>query len=139
LIAKKDGAPFLAELKPSKKIRHLLIVIHVLALGAGIANTLPFVLKLGIAALIGLNFRLNFHRLKIERRKIKYTEKLGWEISDGDDFETVEILKSSVITATFIFLQMQDKPTVLIASDALSEDDYRQLIVKLKITAHQPT
>lgn len=108
--------------------------MHILALGASIANALPFVLKLGLASLIGLNFKMNFHRLKIERRKIRYAEKLAWEISYGGDFETVDILKSTVITTTFIFLQMQDKPTILIANDALGEDDYRQLVVRLKIT-----
>jgi hypothetical protein len=136
LYTKKHGSPFIAVLKPSKKLQRLLIVIHVLALGASIANTLPFVLKLGIASLIGLNFKMNFQRLKIERRKIRYTEKLAWEISDGDDFEAVDILKSTVITTTFIFLQINNKPTLLIANDALDEDDYRRLIVKLKITAH---
>lgn len=129
-----SGSPFIVELKPSIKLQRLLIVMHILALGASIANALPFVLKLGLASLIGLNFKMNFHRLKIERRKIRYTEKLAWEISYGGDFETVDILKSTVITTTFIFLQMQDKPTILIANDALGEDDYRQLVVRLKIT-----
>ncbi|WP_411725407.1 protein YgfX [Methyloglobulus sp.] len=136
MYTKKHSSRFIAELNPSKKLLRLLIFIHVLALGASIANTLPFGLKLGVAFLIGLNFKMNFHRLKIERRKIRYTEKLAWEISDGGDFEAVDILKSTVITTTFIFLQMQNKPTILIASDALDEVDYRQLIVKLKITLH---
>jgi hypothetical protein len=136
LIAKKHGSPFLAELKPSKILQRLFIVIHVLALGASIANALAFSLKLGIAVLIGINFKMNFPSLKIERRNIRYTEKLGWEISEGGDFEAVHILRSTVVTTFFIFLQMQNKPTILIASDSLNEDDYRQLIVKLKITVH---
>jgi hypothetical protein len=92
--------------------------------------------KLTIAALIGLDFKINFPQLKIEQRKIRYSEKLGWEISEGGDFEAVEILKSTVVTTAFIFLQMHNKPTILIANDALREDDYRQLIVKLKMTVH---
>jgi hypothetical protein len=105
-------------------------------LGASVVNTLPFAVKLAIAILIGLNFKINFPLLKIEQRKIRYTEKLGWEISEGGDFEAVAILKSTVVTTVFIFLQMHNKPTMLIANDALREDDYRQLIVKLKITVH---
>jgi hypothetical protein len=136
LIAKKHGTPFVAELKPSKNLQRLIIVIHVIALSAGVVNSLPIVVKLTIAALIGLNFKINFPQLKIEQRKIRYTEKLGWEILEGGDFEAVEILKSTVVTTAFIFLQMHNKPTILIANDALREDDYRQLIVKLKMTVH---
>jgi hypothetical protein len=136
LIAKKHGAPFVAELKSSKKLQRLVIVIHLIALGASVVNALPLVVKLAIAILIGLYFKINFPQLKIEQRKIRYTEKLGWEISDGGDFEAVEILKSTVVTTAFIFLQMQQKSTILIANDALREDDYRQLIVKLKMTVH---
>jgi fucose permease len=136
LIAKKHGAPFVAELKPSKNLQRLIIVIHVIALSAGIVNSLPMVVKLTLAALIGLNFKINFPQSKIEQRKIRYTENLGWEISDGGDFVAVAILKSTVVTTVFIFLQMHNKPTILIANDALREDDYRQLIVKLRMTVH---
>lgn len=136
MITKKHGAPFVAELRPSKNLQRLVIVIHVIALGASIANASPFMLKLGIVALIGLNFKINFPRLNNEQRKIRYTEKLGWEISEGGDFEVAAVLRSTVVTTAFIFLQMQNKSTILIASDALSEDDFRQLIVKLKMTVH---
>ena len=134
MIAKKHGAPFVAELKSSRKLQRLVIVIHLIALGASAVNALPLVVKLAIAILISVNFKINFPRLKIEQRKIRYTEKLGWEISEGGDFEAVEILKSTVVTTFFIFLQMQGKPTILIANYALSEDDYSRLIVKLKTT-----
>jgi hypothetical protein len=136
LIAKKYGAPFVAELKPSKKLQRLLIAIHLTALAASAVNTLPLAVKLATAILIGLNFKINFPSLKNEQHKIRYTEKQGWEISEGDDFEAADILKSTIVTTFFIFLQIQNKPTILIANDALSEDDYRQLIVKLKITVH---
>jgi hypothetical protein len=136
LIAKKISTTFVAELQPSKNLQRLIIVIHLLALGASVGNALPIAVKLAIAVLIGLNFKITFPQLKIEQRKIRYTEKLGWEISDGDDFEAVEILKSTVVTTVFIFLQMHNKPTMFIANDALSEDDYRLFIVKLRMTVH---
>jgi toxin CptA len=114
----------------------LLIAIHLIALGASFANALPLILKLGTAALIGLNFKLTIPRLNNGQRKIRHTEKHGWEISDDGDFEAIAVAKSTVATSFFIFLHMQDKPALLIARDALSEDDYRQLIVKLKMTVH---
>lgn len=136
MISKKQGALFAVELKPSQKLRRLLIVIHGLALGAGFANALPLAVKLAIGVAIGLNFKFGFPKLINEHRKIKYTEKLGWEVADGSDFEAATILKSTVVTTFFIFLHIQNKPTILITSDALDNDDYRQLIVKLKMTVH---
>jgi hypothetical protein len=136
LIAKKHGESFSVKLQPSKKLQRLFIAIHLLALCASFANALPFVLKLAVAAFIGLNFKMTFHKFINEKHSIKHSEKLGWAISNGADFEAVEILASTVITTVFIFLQIQDKPSIIIASDALNEDDYRRFIVKLKITVH---
>lgn len=136
MYTKKHTTPFLAQLKPSKKIQQFLIVIHLLALAASFTNALPTFVKLCIATLIAVNFKMNYRQYHKEQRIIKYTEKSGWEVSVSGDFEPVHILKSSVITTTLIFLQLQNKPTVVIAKDALSDDEYRQLIVKLKMTIH---
>lgn len=133
---KKTSPPFLTQLKPSKKLQHLCLTAHLLALGAGFSNTLPIVIKLAIAVIIGVNCKMQFKNLKRERRTLKYTETRGWEMSDGGDFETVQILKSTVITTFFIFLQIRNKPAFIIANDAINNDDYRQLIIKLKMTAH---
>jgi hypothetical protein len=136
LIAKKQATPLLIELKPSKKLQQLVAIIHLIAIGASIANALPVALKAGLVVLIGLNFKFTYPKLNNEQPKIKYSEKAGWEISNGGDFEAVEILKSTVITTFIIFLQVKNQPALLVANDALSEDDYRQLIVKLRMTAH---
>jgi hypothetical protein len=135
-MAKNIDTPFLAELKPSKKLQHLFILVHILALGASLANALPFALKLAIVTFIGVNFKIGFARLRIERRKIKYSEKLGWMVSEGDDYVAVTIARTTVISTFFIFLHFQDKAAMLIPNDALTEDDYRQLVVKLKMTVH---
>ncbi|MEQ1740263.1 MAG: protein YgfX [Methyloglobulus sp.] len=136
MIANKHGESFFVKLEPSKKLQRLFIAIHLLALCASFANALPFVLKLVVAAFVGLNFKMTFHKVTNEKRTIKHSENLGWQLSNGGDFEPVEILTSTVITTVIIFLQIQDKPSIIIANDALSEDDYRRFIVKLKITVH---
>lgn len=134
LIANKEISPFLARLKPSKKLQQLVITVHLIALVASFANALPIAIKLIVAALIGLNFWISFPKLIKEQRGLRYSEKRGWEMAEGRDFTAVDILKSTVVTTVFIFLHIRDKPAILIANDALSEDDYRQLIVKLKMT-----
>lgn len=133
MIAKK-GAPFGAKLKPSKKMQQLIIVMHLIALFATIASALPLAVKLFMALLIGLNFKAIFPIVKTDHRIIRYSEHLGWEIFEGDTYKSITVLKSTVTTPFLSFLHIQGKPAIVIACDALSEDDYRQLLVKLKMT-----
>lgn len=123
------------ELKPSQQLKQLLIAMHALALGASIANALPITIKLALLTGIFLHFRFTMKRLESEPHKIKHTEALGWQVFDGSDFKPVQILDSTVITTFAIFLHFTDdahKQSLLILNDALSEDDYRRLIVRLK-------
>ncbi|MGZ4956916.1 MAG: protein YgfX [Methylobacter sp.] len=134
-MQKKHEPTLLLELKPSKKLKRLLVVIHLLALGSCIANALPVAVKLALLTGIWLHFEFTVKRLKFEQCKIKHTETSGWEVSDGNGFEQVRILDSTVITIFAIFLHFNnnaDKQSVLIVNDALSEDDYRRFIVRLK-------
>lgn len=140
-MQKKHELPLLLELKPSKRLKRLLVVIHVLAMGSSIANTLPITVKLALLTGICLHLCFVINRLKNQQCKIKQSEALGWTIlSDGNDFEPIQILNSTVITVFAIFLHFNKnthKQAVLIASDALSEDDYRRLIVRLKTADKQ--
>ncbi|CAA9890836.1 conserved hypothetical protein [Candidatus Methylobacter favarea] len=109
---------------------------HVLALGACIMNDLPLTVRFGLLAGIVLHLGFVLNCLKTERYKIRHTEAFGWEISVGKDFNPVIILNSTVITIFAIWLHIKrqnaDKQAILVLNDALSEDDYRRLIVMLK-------
>ncbi len=133
---KKQGKPFFAELKPSKKLLRLAIIIHLLALTASFANALPLILKLVTATFVAVNFMTIYKTLKSETRKIKWSDKGQWEIARGNEFDTADILASSVLTTFCIVLHIRNQPPFLIASDALDESRYRQLAVKLKMTQH---
>ncbi len=136
-MQKKHEAPLLLELKPSKRLKHLLIVMHVLALASSIANALPVTVKLALLVGICIHFCFTLKRLKNKHYKIKQSEASGWEISDGNDFKPVQIMNSTVITLFAIFLHVNSnagKQSVLIVNDALTGDDYRHLIVRLKTT-----
>ena len=139
-MPKKHEPSLLLELKPSQRLKRLLVVIHTLALGSSIANTLPLAVK--SALLVGICIHLYFavKRLKSGQYNIKHTETSGWEISDGNDFKSVQILNSTVITVFAIFLHFNHnthKQSLLILNDALTEDDYRRLIVRLKTADRQ--
>jgi toxin CptA len=124
----------------------MVVIVHALALGASMASALPLAIKISLCALIGIQCWLTVRRLNNEHYTIRHTEALGWNVSEGFDFASVEILKSTVFTTVALFLhfkydsQVQSwkpghKKTLLVLNDALTEEDYRFLIVRLKTTA----
>jgi toxin CptA len=138
-LPKKHEPPLLVELKQSRKLRRLLIVIHLLALGSSIANALPIGVKSVLVIGIGIHFWFTLKRLIDQHYKIRHTAGLGWELADGNDVEAIEIINSTVITTFAIFLHFKrnaKKQSLLILNDALAEDDYRRLIVRLKTASN---
>jgi hypothetical protein len=142
----KSESSLLLTIKPSNRLKKMVIFAHTLALGASMANALAFAIKVNLFTVICLNCWLTVRRLNTEHNAIKYSEALGWEVSKGCDFVAVKILKSTVITTFALFLHFKhssqaqswlpvSKKTLLVLSDALTEEDYRCLIVKLKTTA----
>jgi hypothetical protein len=139
-LSKKHEFPLLVELQPSRRLKQVLAVMHLLALASSIANALPIIVKLALAIGIGLHFYFALTRLKSEQYAIRHSETSGWEIASSNDFKPVQILSSTVITLFAIFLHFNKhthKQSVLIVNDALSEDDYRRLIVRLKTASKE--
>jgi hypothetical protein len=145
-MPKEYKAELLLALKPSQRLKKMVIFFHTLALGASMANTLAFTIKISLFALIGIYCWLTVRRLNTDHYTIKHTDALGWELSEGRDFASIEILKSTVITTQTLFLHFKHhsqaqswksghKKTLLVLNNALAEEDYRCLIVKLKTTA----
>ena len=145
-MPKASNAALLFAIKPSKRLKRLVIIVHALALVASMANALTFAVKISLWVLIGLHYGLTGRRLNAKTVTIKHTESLGWELSEGVDFTSIEILKSTVITTFALFLHYKHrsqpqswmsghKKTLLVLNDALADKDYRCLIVKLKTTA----
>jgi toxin CptA len=109
--------------------------MHLLALASSIANALPVIVKLALVIGIGLHLYFVLTRQKSDQHTIKHSETSGWEIASDNDFKPIQILNSTVITLFAIFLHFNKnahKQSVLIVNDALNEDDYRRLIVRLK-------
>lgn len=134
-MPKKHEPPLFVDLKQSRKLKLLLVVIHLLALGSSIANALPISVKLILLLGICIHLWFILNRVKEQHYKIRHTEGLGWELADGNDVEAIEIINSTVITTFAIFLHFKKnskKQSLLILNDALSEHDYRRLIVRLK-------
>ncbi len=114
--------------------------IHAVAVIPALLNTLAWAYKLVIIVLILISLffylkqQINFQGLLIRSRPDS-----GWEISDtGDYFQAVEILPSTVLTSFLIVFcykaQNNKKKTILICNDAVVTENYRRLMVELKIT-----
>ncbi len=145
---KKHNTSLLLTFKPSSRLKYLLVFVHIMALLAGIGNALPLMVKISLCILIGMHFWMIVRYLKVSNYSISYSEALGWRFSEGGNFASISILKSTVATTLGLVLHIkyQDqlqhlfwlsdhKKTLLILSDALSEKDYRSLIVKLRTCA----
>ena len=92
-------------------------------------------MKLAVAVLIMGDYWLNRSCRRNEDREIAYSEKTCWQIISHGQVKKVTILPSTVITTWLIFLHTRELAPILIAKDSLGEDDFRRLIVKLKITS----
>jgi toxin CptA len=112
-------------------------LIHGLALLASVLNSLPILLKFGLLIIVVGHFYFQLKTLKTTHHRIEHNET-GWRLALDDSFEELEILPSTVISIFAIFLHFRadnkPKQTLVIVSDALAEEDYRCLIVRLKTT-----
>ena len=137
-MSKKDDVLLMLDLKPSKWLKRTLSLLHVLALVASIANSLIISVKLGLCIGICAHYWRVINPQTKPHFQIRYSDRSGWQVSSTNGIESVEILKSTIITIFFIILhiksQFTDKLTILVVFDDLRDDDYRRLIVQLKTT-----
>jgi len=143
-VNREVNLPLLLTCHPSKLLRRIVVFLYLLALVASIANGLNLFIKMSLFILIVLYFRIGVRRLNDINYRIKYSDALGWALSEGEEFVTIDIIRSTVITTQMLFLHFNyasnhskrlfNKQTLLILNDQLTVEDYRSLIVKLKIT-----
>ncbi|MEQ1619813.1 MAG: protein YgfX [Methylococcales bacterium] len=129
------------EVKPSSRFKHAKIAVHFLAITATLSNALPMWQQAMLSmALLG-HLYLTLNSSSDSTIKIKHSDIADWEVAtSGDEYTTVQILPSTVITTLLIIVHY--KPlnatarhgvqTVLIPFDALSEKDFRHLVIRLK-------
>ncbi|BCG63120.1 MAG: hypothetical protein methR_P0811 [Methyloprofundus sp.] len=69
---------------------------------------------------------------------IKYTKEFAWQLATSQQFFAIQIINSSVITSFIIVLHIKvasQHRNLLICSDAIPNETFRQLRVALKINA----
>lgn len=129
-------------IKPSKQHEKLLNVLHVLAILACAVSGMEVVFKTAlIGSILVLKVMANGSR-QSGIYQLRFTDFSGWEMAfEHNHYNRVTISESTVVTAFAIFLhcnmQNQTSKTLLIANDSLSKNDFRRLIVRLRLSGHE--
>jgi hypothetical protein len=139
-LSKKLVIPQLFRIKQSGLFLYLLIINHTLAIIACFSNGLAIGYQL-VALFIVIISAIFYWRdyKKFQPYDIRHNEALGWQLAKiENDYQTISILPTTVLTAQFIVLHFQfqagQKRAVLIVNDALEKQDYRRLLVELKVS-----
>ena len=116
-----------------------LVVLHAIAIVAAFINALDLIYKIIITIMILVSLfiylkrEINFHGLSI-----RHSTEFGWEVAYSENnFYAIEIVASTVVTRYIIilhFVQNKENQTMLICRDALFYDEFRKLMVALKIS-----
>jgi hypothetical protein len=144
-MTRGEGGNLLILFTDSKLVKCYTSFLHVLVLVAVIATNLALFIKLSLLIGVICHYGFILYKSKSSIIGIKYSEEIGWEILIGNDYMPIDVLKSTVITTQMLFLHFKIRPsylflnrwrksTFLVVSDMLSEQDYRYLVVKLRMT-----
>ena len=132
--------PLLLSIKPSRLLKQALIVLHFLALFACWVSAIPVAVK----GLITIFIIYSLQKIYTGKTDISRSCWLrnnpggGWEIADHErNYQAITILPSTVITSwlTVIHYHTTDqvRQSLVVVRDSLTPDNYRQLIVKLRV------
>ncbi len=137
-MSKKYATTHTYKINPSSWQNNYLICLHSIAIFSLVLSGLILLYKTAIIILILIS--LVFY-LKPQREEyyIRYSDAFGWQISfSNNQYQAIQILTSTVITSYLIFFHFrvdkQTKQSTIICKDALIENEYRKLMIELKIS-----
>lgn len=136
----KSVVPQLFTIRQSRLRLHGLVIIHSLAAIASFSNGLPLLYKF-FAVLSVISSAIFYGRdyKNFQPYYIRYNEAVGWQLAKTENnYQVLNILPTTVLTAQIIVLhfrlQTGKKQSLVIVNDALETEDYRSLLVELKIS-----
>jgi hypothetical protein len=137
--------PLQLQIKPSRLLKQTLLGLHCLALFAIWVSAIPLAVKALLTILVIYNGQKVYKgKTRFDKTHwLNYSSGQGWQIAGQDlDFQTITILPSTVVTPwlTVIHYQIkeQSRLSLVVNKDALTPENYRQLIVKLKVKGIKP-
>lgn len=126
----------------SPRLARGLYALYALALLACWLNSLALWIKLfSSAAVIGVGL-VNTRASKTAGFDLRYSVNQGWSVSEtGQEYQPISIKPTTFMSRWVVFLHFSfnDKAvrSRMILKDALLGDDYRRLIVRLKLTGYR--
>jgi hypothetical protein len=114
--------------------------LHALALVAACVNSLPFWIKIPLAASVAIGFRLHFTRnedgVKSSIERLLWRDRRPpWRLTlpGGKEIETE--LSGAVTTPWFVSMRWRGGFSLLLCRDSLDANDFRRLRVLLRTRA----
>jgi hypothetical protein len=140
-VSKKIEPTLSFRMKRSQIHDRLLTILHLLGLLACWLNNLPVGWRLGLSALLILLWARYYRGVRMATFYLSYTANQSWSVSfDGDNYLPAKIEATTVITTlvALIHLSIDGKTaqSLIVFKDTLPVDDYRRLIVKLKLSGY---
>lgn len=133
----KNPAPTLNLLIKSSSYQLILVqTLHIISFAACWLNNLPLLVKIALSALAIASGIYQYKQPQSDFY-LRYSDKTQWSAAfNNQQFQPIAILTTTVITQWLVILHFeiqQRSLTRLIFRDSLSRNDYRRLMVELKI------
>lgn len=114
-----------------------MVVLHGISISACWFNDLPIGCQLMLFLLVMASAVIQHRACQTTGVHLRYTAQEGWAISfDGQRYSVISVKPSTVVGSwlTVLYFETDRGATALaIFNDAMSANDYRRLIVNLKI------
>jgi hypothetical protein len=112
--------------------------LHIVSAWACWANDLPLIFQLSLTVMVLGSWYFQKKTEQAENIYLRYTANGGWFISlDGSEFLGISIKPETLLNPLLIVLSFQMERrsrTLLILNDAMQANEYRKLVVLLKIS-----
>lgn len=133
----KNPTPTLNLLIKSSSYQLILVqTLHIISFAACWLNNLPLLMQIALSALV-IASRIYQYKQPKSDFYLRYSDKNQWSTTfNNQPFQPITILSTTVITQWLVILHFeiqQHSLTRLIFRDSLSSNDYRRLMVQLKI------
>lgn len=128
-------------ISPSGLLLNMLGFFHAAAIAACWLNDLPEIFRLLLSLPVGASWYFQYQAHQGDSAYLRYTPELGWSVSfDGHVYSPVSIQPGTVVEKFLTVLHFKAEnrsQTLVILNDAMPANDYRRLIVQLKISANR--
>lgn len=126
----------------SRWLRQAIDGLHLLSVSACWLNDLPIFLRLDLFLLVAASWFVQRNACETGRIFLRYTVEEGWAVCfDGERYLGVKIKPTTVTGSMLTILHVgadNCSRALLIVKDAMAANDYRRLIVNLKISGYSP-